>query len=131
LTKSRGDFNFHTMNEKDMEKKKESTENQGITRETVLEALKEVYDPEIPLNIVDLGLIYGIEIEDGKVDIKMTLTAVGCPLAATIAEMVHARVMEIPGVKETHVDVVWDPPWTIDRISEEGKKVLRSFGFNI
>lgn len=110
---------------------KKAEEKQKLTRDTILEALKEVYDPEIPLNIVDLGLIYGIEIDDGKVDIKMTLTAIGCPLAAYIAEMAQVRIMDIPGVKEAHVDIVWEPPWTIERISEEGKKILRSFGFNI
>ncbi len=116
---------------KNMSEKRLEQKQRRVTREKILEALKEVYDPEIPLNIVDLGLIYGIEIEDGKVDIKMTLTAIGCPLASSIAEMVHAKVMNIPGVKEAHVDVVWDPPWSLERISEEGKKVLRSFGFNI
>lgn len=100
-------------------------------KEKIIEALKEVYDPEIPINIVDLGLIYGVEIQDGKVKIKMTLTAPGCPLAASIAEAVKYRVMDVEGVESVDVELVWDPPWNPSMISEEGKEILRSFGFNI
>jgi FeS assembly SUF system protein len=102
-----------------------------VKKEDILNALKDVYDPEIPVNIVDLGLIYGIEIEDDRVKVRMTLTARGCPMAAPIANSVKERILKIEGVKDAEVEVVWDPPWTIDMISEEGKKILRSYGFNI
>jgi len=101
------------------------------TKEEILNALKEVYDPEIPVNIVDLGLIYGIEIEDDKVKIRMTLTARGCPMAMPIANNVKERLLKLEGVKDAEVEVVWDPPWSLDMITEEGKKILRSYGFNI
>ncbi len=102
-----------------------------VTKEKVIEALKEVYDPEIPVNVYDLGLIYGIEIEDNKVNIKMTLTARGCPLANVIAHQVREKIAGLEGVEDVNVEVVWDPPWTVDRITEEGKKILRSYGYNI
>ncbi|MEZ5300124.1 MAG: putative Fe-S cluster assembly protein SufT [Verrucomicrobiales bacterium] len=95
----------------------------------VWEQLKNVFDPEIPVNIVDLGLVYDcvIQGEKGKektVDIKMTLTAPGCGMGPTIAADAQSRVMTIPGISEARVDLVWDPPWTQDMISEEGKMKL-------
>lgn len=101
------------------------------TKEEILNALKEVYDPEIPVNIVDLGLIYGVEIEGDKVKVRMTLTARGCPMAMPIANAVKERLLKIEGIKDADVEVVWDPPWSIDMITEEGKEILRSYGFSI
>jgi len=101
------------------------------TREEVINVLKEIYDPEIPVNIWDLGLIYGIEIDDGKINIRMTLTAPGCPLANVLAYNVEEKLKELPGVEEVKVQIVWEPPWSVDRISEEGKKILRSYGYQI
>jgi len=96
-----------------------------ITKERVLKALKKVYDPEIPVNIVDLGLIYGIEIKDNVVNIRMTMTAPGCPVAFLLVEMVKEAVREeVPEAKEVNVELVWDPPWTPDRMSEEAKRIL-------
>ena len=97
-----------------------------VTREQVLEALKEVYDPEIPVNIVDLGLVYGVEVdEENRVKIKMTLTAPGCPMAYYLIEQVEEVVRNrLPEVKDIHVELVWDPPWTPDRMSEEAKRLL-------
>jgi len=95
-----------------------------VTEEQVYEALHECYDPEIPVNIVDLGLIYGVQIAEGHVHVKMTLTAQGCPAHAFISEAVRARVAEIPGVKSAQVQVVWDPPWDPGRMSEAAKKQL-------
>ncbi|MGC9108490.1 MAG: metal-sulfur cluster assembly factor [Infirmifilum sp.] len=96
-----------------------------ITKEAVIEALKEVYDPEIPFNVVDLGLIYGVEIEGKKVKIRMTLTAVGCPLSYFLVEMVKDVVKEkVPGIEEVEVDLVFDPPWTPDRVNPEVRKLL-------
>jgi metal-sulfur cluster biosynthetic enzyme len=90
-------------------------------REQVLEILHDVYDPEIPLNIADLGLIYDLQVSDeGAVYILMTLTAPGCPVGDLIAQEIQDRVMTLPGVKEVQVDITFDPLWTPDRITEEG-----------
>jgi FeS assembly SUF system protein len=94
-------------------------------REKIIESLKGVYDPEIGLDIVNLGLIYDIDIsEDGKVDIKMTLTTPGCPLAGSVEEAVKTVVSAIDEVKDVNVELVWDPPWNPSMISEEAKQVL-------
>jgi FeS assembly SUF system protein len=88
--------------------------------ESVIAALKTVFDPEIPVNIYDLGLIYGISIdpESAHVDIEMTLTAPGCPVAQTFPGEVERRVMEVPGINSAKVELVWEPPWTRDRMTE-------------
>ncbi|MCL4426674.1 MAG: metal-sulfur cluster assembly factor [Firmicutes bacterium] len=91
-----------------------------VTEEEVTAALKEVYDPEIGINIVDLGLIYETKIEEeDRVKIKMTLTVPGCPLAQMLVEQARQAVAGIPGVKDAQVELVWDPPWTPDRMSKE------------
>jgi len=96
-----------------------------LTQEQVLEALRECYDPEIPVNIVDLGLIYGIEIhDDNKVHVTMTLTAPGCGMARFIALEAKEKVKAIPGVSVATVTVVWDPPWDPSRMSPEAKAKL-------
>ena len=95
-----------------------------ITKEEILEALKEVYDPEIPVDIVNLGLIYDVKIEDGKVKILMTLTAIGCPVGPLIVDMVKLRLLKLEGVKEVEVELTYDPPWPPDKMSEEAKKKL-------
>jgi len=103
-----------------------------VSRDEIIEVLKTVYDPEIPVNIVDLGLIYGIEIDEkGKVHILMTLTAPGCPIGDTIAFEIKDKLLQIEGVSDVEVEITFDPPWTLDRITEEGREVLRTFGFNI
>ena len=96
-----------------------------VTREEVIEALKKVYDPEIPINIVDLGLVYKVDIMRDVVHIDMTLTAPGCPLAFYIVSLVKDAVKKISGVKDVEVRLVWDPPWSLDMATEEGKKKLR------
>ncbi len=102
------------------------------TKEEVLEALKVVYDPEIPVNIVDLGLVYGVEIhENGLVDITMTLTAIGCPAQDVVKADAEMAVMRLPGVQGVNVEFVWTPPWTPERMTEEGKRMMRMFGFNV
>lgn len=86
----------------------------------VVETLKTIFDPEIPVNIYDLGLIYGIDVSDeGDVEVRMTLTAPACPVAGMIVEDVAARVGRTPGVRRSHVQLVWDPPWTKERMSED------------
>jgi FeS assembly SUF system protein len=82
-------------------------------------ALKTVYDPEIPINIHDLGLIYGLEVDDdGRVECRMTLTAPGCPVAGAIVREVHAKLLSVDGVTHVRTQLVWDPPWSRDRMSE-------------
>jgi len=92
----------------------------GELREPIIEALRKVYDPEIPVNIYDLGLVYGIEIaSNGDCHIDMTLTAPACPVAGMMPAMVKDAVAQVEGIGEVQVDLVWDPPWTQDRMSEE------------
>lgn len=95
-------------------------------RDAVIEALRTVYDPEIPVNIYDLGLIYGLAVDpdDGSVDISMTLTAPGCPVAASFPATVERVVGAVPGVGKAHVELVWDPPWTRERMSEAARLQL-------
>jgi metal-sulfur cluster biosynthetic enzyme len=92
----------------------------------ITENLKQIYDPEIPMNIVDLGLIYGFEWTGDEVKLKMTLTAPGCPVAGILAEEVKLAVEKVPNVKAAVVDMVWDPPWSPDRMSDFAK---RQFGY--
>ena len=101
-----------------------------MTEEKVIEALRKVYDPEIPVNVYDLGLIYGIKIDGDRVEILMTLTAPGCPLAAQIAKDAERAVLEA-GAKEVRVRLTFDPPWSIDRLTPEGREALRKLGFNV
>jgi metal-sulfur cluster biosynthetic enzyme len=95
-----------------------------ITEQNVREVLKECYDPEIPLNVLDLGLIYDIRLDDHVVEIDMTLTAPGCPMHAMISKGIEEKVRKMDGVEDVKVNVIWDPPWTPERISEDGKKIL-------
>ncbi|MGD2072498.1 MAG: metal-sulfur cluster assembly factor [Candidatus Thorarchaeota archaeon] len=95
-----------------------------VTKDDVMNVLKQCYDPEIPVNVVDLGLIYGVDIVDDTVNIEMTLTAPGCPMHSLIARDVKQKVETLPDVSQANVQVVWDPPWTPDRLSEEAKKIL-------
>ena len=94
----------------------------------IIEALRKVYDPEIPVNIYDLGLIYAINIdENAHVFVKMTLTAPGCPVAQTFPGTVEHEIKLVEGVKDATVELVWDPPWTQDRMSEQAKLELGIF----
>ncbi|MBH75150.1 MAG: aromatic ring hydroxylase [Dehalococcoidia bacterium] len=95
-----------------------------ITHDEVVGALKEVYDPEIPVNVVDLGLIYDVDINDDNVNIVMTLTAPGCGMGPYIAQQAEWAVAEVEGVKDVSVDITFDPPWNPDRITDDGKMAL-------
>ena len=95
-----------------------------VTQEEVIQAIKQVYDPEIPVNIYDLGLIYHVDIAGENVKVKMTLTSQGCPSARQIPDMIRTRVSTIPHVKDVDVQVVWEPRWNPSMISPEGKKIL-------
>jgi FeS assembly SUF system protein len=98
----------------------QSTPPSEQLRENLVAALRTIYDPEIPVNIYDLGLIYALEIEpDGKVYLDMTLTAPACPVAGTFPATVESRLSEVPGVTDVHVELVWDPPWSLDMLPDE------------
>lgn len=110
-------------------KKEQHTESarslEGLERQ-VTEALRTIYDPEIPVNICDLGLIYKLDVDEpqGKVHVQMTLTAPGCPVAQTFPGTVERAVKCVPGVNDASVELVWDPPWTPERMSEAAKLQL-------
>ena len=94
-------------------------------REGVIETLRGIFDPEIPVDIYELGLIYGVDVsEEGDVEVRMTLTTPACPVAVSLPPQVEAEVGSVPGVKSSHVELVWDPPWTMERMSEAAKVQL-------
>lgn len=102
-----------------------TTEQMTPSEEMVLEALKEVVDPEIGINIVDLGLVYGVDIaQDGATKITMTLTTPMCPLSEYVDAAVRAALDEVPGVTATEVNLVWTPPWGPDKMSEDARLEL-------
>ena len=98
------------------------------SEDSVIAAIATVYDPEIPVNIYELGLIYTIDLhEDGRVKVEMTLTAPACPSAQELPEQVREAVLAVPGVTDAEVEVIWEPPWTPDRMSEEARLQLDMF----
>ncbi|HEY3195890.1 MAG TPA: metal-sulfur cluster assembly factor [Candidatus Dormibacteraeota bacterium] len=94
-------------------------------------ALAEVQDPEMPVSLVDLGVIYGIREQDGVVDVDLTFTAMGCPASDFILEDVRERLLREAGVREVRVNVVWDPPWTTARMTEAGRDALEAWGLAV
>ncbi len=103
------------------------------TEERVLEGMRQVEDPELGVNVVDLGLVYGVEFEDEgrKVRLDMTLTAVACPLTDMIEGATNAALVGLDGIQEVEINWVWSPPWTPELMSEDGKMELRAMGFAI
>ncbi|MBI4202250.1 MAG: metal-sulfur cluster assembly factor [Chloroflexi bacterium] len=96
-----------------------------VTKELVLEKLKDVYDPEIPVNVVDLGLIYDVQVSDiNEVHVQMTLTAPGCGMGPYIAQQAEWAISELEGLEDVTVELVFEPPWTPDMLTEDGKKLL-------
>ena len=104
-----------------MDEQQSATE---ITEAQIYEAMRTVYDPEIPVSVVDLGLIYDVKIIDDWVGVKMTLTAPGCGMGGAIANEIRARLLQIPGVHEADVRLVWEPQWNPSMMSAEAKKKL-------
>ena len=103
----------------------ESSQSRAMLEKSIVDALRKVYDPEIPVNLYDLGLIYDLELSaEHNVHIRMTLTAPACPVAEIMPEQVRAAVAEIRGVQEVQVELVWDPPWSQSRMSEEARLEL-------
>jgi len=96
----------------------------AVDKEAILEALKGVYDPEIPVDVVNLGLIYEVNVDGDRVDLKMTTTAPGCPMGNYIAGQAERVLRKLDGVGEVHVEMVYDPPWSLDRVSAEGRRAL-------
>lgn len=94
----------------------------------LLEALRDVQDPEMPVSIVDLGMVYGIRHRGRRVEVDLTFTAMGCPAADFILEDVRERLLREPDVEEVAVNVVWDPPWTAGRLTPAGREALRMWG---
>jgi metal-sulfur cluster biosynthetic enzyme len=94
-------------------------------------ALSEVQDPEMPVNLVDLGVIYAISERDGRVEVDLTFTAMGCPASDFILEDVRDRLLSEPGVREVHINVVWDPPWTAARMTQDGRDALEAWGLAV
>lgn len=103
-----------------------SSDNHETLRTRVIDMLRTVYDPEIPVNIYDLGLIYALEIDEasGKVFIRMTLTAPACPVAQSLQDQVGFVVTDVEGVSDVEIELVWDPPWSMQMISEAGRLEL-------
>ena len=94
-------------------------------------ALSEVQDPEMPINLVDLGVIYRVEEVDGLVEVDLTFTAMGCPASDFILEDVRERLLREAGVREVRINVVWNPPWTVARVTEAGRDALESWGLAV
>jgi len=100
-----------------------------VNVEHVRDSLKKCMDPEVPLSIVDMGLIYGIDVtENNDVNIKMTMTTKGCPLHETMVDDVKRYAKKVSGVNNVDVEIVWDPPWTMDKMSEEAKAMMKTMG---
>jgi metal-sulfur cluster biosynthetic enzyme len=99
-------------------------ETQGGLEGMVWAELRQCFDPEIPLNIVDLGLVYGVAVRDGQANVKMTLTSPGCHLGGQIAGNVQERLLALEAIQEANVELVWDPPWHQSMISLQGRKTL-------
>ena len=100
-----------------------------VSEDQVRNSLKQCMDPEVPLSIVDMGLIYGIDIsENNDVNIKMTMTTQGCPLHETMVDDVKRYTKKVSGVNSVNVDIVWDPPWTMDKMSDEAKAMMKKMG---
>jgi metal-sulfur cluster biosynthetic enzyme len=99
--------------------------------ENLWAALAEVQDPEMPVNLVDLGVIYGITENDGLVEVDLTFTAMGCPASDFILEDVRERLLSEPGVREVRINVVWDPPWTVARMTRDGRDTLEAWGLAV
>ena len=95
-----------------------------VTKDEVFEALHQVEDPELGMDIVELGLLYDAEIDGPKVKVIHSLTSMGCPAGPMIQEDIHRVVSELPGVEDVEIELTWDPPWTPDRMSEDAKFIL-------
>jgi metal-sulfur cluster biosynthetic enzyme len=92
------------------------------------DALREVMDPELPISVVDMGLIVALSVQEGIVELKLTFTAMGCPAMDFLMDDIRARLLQEPGVREVRIEIVWDPVWTKARLTEEGIEIIRTWG---
>lgn len=93
--------------------------------------LAEIDDPEMPVNLVDLGLVYSVTVEGGRACVRLTFTAMGCPASDMIIGDIRERLLAEPGIEEVFLDVVWDPPWTSARLTADGREALRAWGLSV
>ncbi|HXO59838.1 MAG TPA: metal-sulfur cluster assembly factor [Candidatus Acidoferrum sp.] len=100
-------------------------------QQRVWSALAEIDDPEMPINLVDLGVIYGVALENRTVRVRLTFTAMGCPASDIIIGDIRERLLAEPGVDAVAIDVVWDPPWSSSRMTAEGRETLRAWGLSV
>lgn len=109
------------------------TPEAAIDQDVLVGRLRKIFDPEIPINIFDLGLVYDLDfdVNKGTVQVKMTLTGAGCPVADIIVESVKASLGDVAGVKVVNVNLVWEPPWNPSMATEEGKAELRAMGIDV
>ncbi|NIR46723.1 MAG: metal-sulfur cluster assembly factor [Gemmatimonadetes bacterium] len=98
------------------------------TQENVMEWLRDVMDPELPISIVDMGLVYDVRVDGARVELDITFTATACPCADFIMEDIRTRLLQEEACDEVTINVVWDPPWTNDRLTSHGRELLRAFG---
>ncbi|MDI1495957.1 MAG: metal-sulfur cluster biosynthetic enzyme [Cenarchaeum symbiont of Oopsacas minuta] len=103
---------------------------ENVTPDAVRKSLKQCMDPEVPINIVDMGLIYGIDVSGSNVHIRMTMTTQGCPLHETMVQDVTRYAKKVPGVTDVKVEVVWDPPWTMEKLTDDARETLKKMGAN-
>jgi len=101
-----------------------------MTETDVWRELGAIRDPELPVSIVDLGLVYGVRLSDGQVEVDLTLTSMGCPCSDWIVEDIEGRLRGLPGVSDVVVTLVWDPPWSLERITGSGRAALTSAGIS-
>ncbi len=103
-----------------------------VSAQAIEDSLKQCMDPEVPLNIVEMGLIYGIDVaENNDVNIKMTMTTQGCPLHETLVQDATRYAKKVPGVNNVKIDIVWEPAWSMDKMTEEGKIKIKNMGANM
>ena len=103
----------------------------GPLEQKVWQALETVVDPELPISIVDMGLVYGMRIVGPRVDLELTYTAIGCPAMEMIQEDIRQKLLEIPEILEVGIEVVWSPPWTKARLTERGRQQLQAYGIGL
>ncbi len=109
----------------------ERTDRLELKAEDVWRALKDVLDPELPISIVDLGLVYDVRVEGGKVEVDVTFTAAACPAIDFIRTDIRSRLLEEPTIDVVSINVVWDPPWTKERLTAQAREMLQAFGVSV
>jgi len=103
----------------------------GREEDRIWSALAEINDPEMPINLVDLGIVYGVALEDRTVRVRLTFTAMGCPASDMIIGDIRGRLLAEPGVDAVAIEVVWDPPWSSSRLTAEGREALLAWGLSV